>query len=258
MINGKSYIGKTVKNKFNERYPGGRWWEPPSNNYLINAAKKYGTENFKIEIIEENIINEEILNKQEIYYAYYYNSYRPYGYNLQACGTDKELKLIMAHVKLGRNYNKKENFTSKYKGVFWKKSANRWICQFNNLLLKKEKVADTEIEAAEMYDKVSLHLYGKDCFINFEEKRQEYLNENLKYYYENVILKNKKVKNTHQIKDHSHILKMITPLIWKMSIPNISKKINVRIKIIRYCIKKYNLETPPKHFWQKKENRDEK
>ena len=32
------------------------------------------------------------------------------------------------------------------------------------------------------------------------------------------------------------------PLLWEMSIPNISKELNVTIRRIQYCLEKYNIE----------------
>jgi len=45
--------------------------------------------------------------------------------------------------------------------------------------IKIKSEFDKGIEAAEMYDKVALYLIGKHCFINFEEKREEYLKSDL-------------------------------------------------------------------------------
>ena len=50
----KSYIGQSTKNS-------GRWWEKPSNSYLIRAAEKYGKENFEVEILRDDIKSVEEL-----------------------------------------------------------------------------------------------------------------------------------------------------------------------------------------------------
>jgi len=81
LINNKKYIGKT------SRKPNLRWNEHKCNafyeNYnfpLYKAMKKYGIENFKFEVIEDNIPLKE-LNKREEYWINYYNTYNGAGYN---------------------------------------------------------------------------------------------------------------------------------------------------------------------------------
>lgn len=86
-INNKQYIGQTmntlgerkkqhIQSAFNSRR------EPKS--YFHKAIKKYGEENFKWEIIENNIPNEK-LNERERYWIKFYNTYED-GYNLTEGG----------------------------------------------------------------------------------------------------------------------------------------------------------------------------
>lgn len=78
LINNKVYIGQTV-NTFNRRYCGGGvgverlLTTQKSNKHLINAIEKYGTNSFKVEIIEQCKTVEE-LNDQENYYIDLYDS----------------------------------------------------------------------------------------------------------------------------------------------------------------------------------------
>lgn len=77
-INGKIYIGQDSKN--NPDYYG-------SGTYLKRAINKYGKENFKKEIIEDNISNKQILNEREIYWIGKLDSRNPeIGYNLTIGG----------------------------------------------------------------------------------------------------------------------------------------------------------------------------
>ena len=46
LINGKIYIGQSIR-KFSKSYLG-------SGVKILNAIKKYGKENFKVEILEDN------------------------------------------------------------------------------------------------------------------------------------------------------------------------------------------------------------
>jgi len=252
--NNKSYIGQSV-HSFNIRYKGGKWWKYTHNEILKNAVNKYGIDSFTIEILKDDIENIEDLNKFESYYADMYNTYRPNGYNINGCGNnrfvDDVLKKQLSKARLGTDYQPKNKISSQYKGVYWKESKKSWLCRFHNNLLRKDKYASSEIEAAEIYDKVSLFLFGENCYINFEEKRYEYLKMDLKDFYENCFLQQKKKRNENYFKDHTELLEEIKPLIWSMSIPKIASLLSTTPKKVSYCIKKYNLETPPKNYWQK-------
>lgn len=86
-INGEAYIGQTTKETFKERYDGtGRWWKSTRNKHLKNAALYYGTVNFEVTILHDNIDSEEELNRLEIEYIKTYNTLHPSGYNYQAGG----------------------------------------------------------------------------------------------------------------------------------------------------------------------------
>ena len=94
---GKIYI---IKNTANDKVYVGqtitpleiRWKNHLSNAYNVDskdshsmiiylAMRKYGVENFYIEILEDNIPKNQ-LNKREAYWIKYYNSVRPNGYNI--------------------------------------------------------------------------------------------------------------------------------------------------------------------------------
>lgn len=93
LINNKIYVGQDTRN--NPKYLG-------SGNLLKNAIKKYGIENFKKEILEDDIDDINILNEKEIYWIKKLNSKRPNGYNLTdgGCGnlgyewTDEQRKTL--------------------------------------------------------------------------------------------------------------------------------------------------------------------
>lgn len=79
-INDKVYIGQTttdIKTRFNQHCKNSTL---KSRHYKIyNAIKKYGKENFYIEVLESDIgINK--LDEREIYYIEEYNSFKK-GYN---------------------------------------------------------------------------------------------------------------------------------------------------------------------------------
>ena len=252
-INGKSYIGQSIFN-FNKRYRGSDWLKYTHNPILKNSVNKYGVDNFDFEIIEDDVKDIDELNKLEIKYAEKYNTYRPNGYNIRGCGDNKfvddELKKHLSTFRIGTSYKPDNKKSSKYKGVYWKESKKSWMCRFDNNLISKIKFTNSEIEAAETYDKVALYLIGKHCFINFGEKREEYLKSDLEDFYKNVFLKTKEKRKDGYFKDDSELLELIKPLIWKMSVPKIAKELNVTPRQVTWCIKKNNLDTPGKNYWQ--------
>lgn len=79
-LNNKVYIGQTITNiktRFNQHCKNSTL---KSRHYKIyNAIKKYGKENFYIEVLESNIEIDK-LDEREIYYIEKYNSFKK-GYN---------------------------------------------------------------------------------------------------------------------------------------------------------------------------------
>jgi len=74
MINGKIYIGQTITNK--KAYYG-------SGDYFRRSLKKYGRNNFKKEILHDNIPSQVMLDYWEQFYILQYDSVSPFGYNLE-------------------------------------------------------------------------------------------------------------------------------------------------------------------------------
>lgn len=86
-INNKSYIGQSVNIKRRWRDEVNRSKDVNSVEYdkpLSRAFRKYGVDNFDFSIIEECPV--ERLNERESYWADYYNTYVPNGYNVATCG----------------------------------------------------------------------------------------------------------------------------------------------------------------------------
>lgn len=81
-INGKMYIGQKTSSVFlGERYLG-------SGKYLWRAINKYGSKNFKVELLEEVNGNQEDLDEREIYWISHYNAVESdMYYNLQKGGS---------------------------------------------------------------------------------------------------------------------------------------------------------------------------
>lgn len=81
-INGKIYIGQTTKT-LEERFQKHCWGTTLKDIYHFNMAikqaiKKYGKENFTIELIEQ--VEKDKLDEREVYWISFYNSYQK-GYN---------------------------------------------------------------------------------------------------------------------------------------------------------------------------------
>ena len=81
LINGKIYIGQSVDpmRRFSEHCRSCDYV-----SLIHQAIKKYGKENFKLEIIDQG----EDYNKKEKYWIKYYNSLVPYGYNIAEGGEE--------------------------------------------------------------------------------------------------------------------------------------------------------------------------
>ena len=78
----KKYIGQTCN-------PIRRWAEHKYKNNLAiqKAIDKYGSDHFKLQIIEENV-KQENLNNREKYWINFYNTYKGVGYNLCEGGSN--------------------------------------------------------------------------------------------------------------------------------------------------------------------------
>lgn len=82
-INNKVYIGQAYK--ISDRfYDHKRGYGISHNSAIDTAIQKYGEENFSFQILKE--CQKDELNYWESYYADFYNSYAPNGYNINKCG----------------------------------------------------------------------------------------------------------------------------------------------------------------------------
>lgn len=84
LVNGKRYIGKHTSSIFDESYHG-------SGVVFLKALKKYGSYNFKTEILEECFTIEE-LNDKEIYYIDKYGAVADNNYYNTSYGGESNSK----------------------------------------------------------------------------------------------------------------------------------------------------------------------
>jgi hypothetical protein len=86
----------------------------------------------------------------------------------------------------GKNY--RSDSANKYIGV--KKIDSGFACRVlisQSPKIRKSKNYKDEIEAAEAYDKIVLKVYGVEANLNFPEKREKYLKDDLNSFYENFL-----------------------------------------------------------------------
>lgn len=85
LINGKTYIGQTKQSLEQRDYK--HITQLNDNTYFHRAIKKYGRENFSLELVEDNIPL-DLLDEKEIYYIDYFQSFYTTGkgYNLTQGG----------------------------------------------------------------------------------------------------------------------------------------------------------------------------
>lgn len=85
-VNGKLYIGQTIY-PLSYRYTNHLSDARNGRGYaMASAIRKYGQDNFSIELVEE--CDENLLNDLEVKYIKQYNSMTPNGYNLTHGGDD--------------------------------------------------------------------------------------------------------------------------------------------------------------------------
>lgn len=229
MINGKSYIGKSkrIKRRFQEHVNGSVWRIAGKQSCISKAIGKYGIENFSFEILKECSSPEE-MNEKEFEFILEYDTISPNGYNLRLGIDNKsyihdETKKKISVTNQGIRHAKKENIGSQYIGVTTSLNKFRTCVRINRKI--KTKTYNSEIEAAEAYDKMVLFLYGANARINFEEKREEYLKEDLQQFYnsfiEHSIKKKSQYKFVSSTSKNKWIVKPYIPKHKKSDIPSI-------------------------------------
>lgn len=99
-INKKVYVGQTIRG-YRQRFSGHKSESRYVNRPLYNAFKKYGIDNFYVELLEDNIPYEQ-LDEREIYWIKFYDCVSPNGYNLSYGGyaykTEEERQIMRERV----------------------------------------------------------------------------------------------------------------------------------------------------------------
>ena len=114
---GKIYIGQTTK--FDERMNRYKKLHCKEQTRLYRSLLKYGYENHKIDVIEDNIDNMEDLNLLEKFWIKKYNSFNSkYGLNLRSGG---ENSLLSDETKRKMSESKKGKFSGELNPMFGRK-----------------------------------------------------------------------------------------------------------------------------------------
>lgn len=163
LINEKIYIGqttKTIEQRFKEHCK-----TTSGCRALKNAIKKYGSNNFSIEIIENcNSLDE--LNIREEYWIKHYNSLVPRGYNLQSGGgnhtvTEETRRLLS--IKTRGNNNP----------FYGKKHSSKTIEHLRKINTGKKQSEETIQKRANKELGELNHFYGKTHTIESRKKISE-------------------------------------------------------------------------------------
>lgn len=210
-INNKCYVGQTLYT-FYDRYHG-NWSKSTSNPILKQEVMKYGKNSFDIYILEDNIKTLKELNRLEEFHANQLNSYYPNGYNLDACGQNKQLseytKNKLATFRSG-NYIPKNKTSSKYMGVSYDPIHKKYECGFYNRKIKRKQYCETELDAAIKRDKIALYLFGNKIQLNFPELLNEYLKNDLEAEWKSFLAPKDKAfkRNSYKLPSKEHLEKM--------------------------------------------------
>lgn len=147
-INDKVYIGQTIQG-YKTRWKGHVYATKTEDKPLYNAMRKYGVENFHIELLEDNIPYEE-LDYKEVCYIEKYDCVRPNGYNISHGGgsyiNEKERERMRLRV-LGEN-NPMYGMCGELNPFYGKKlpeEARRTLSE--KAKLRYENMSDEEKEA---------------------------------------------------------------------------------------------------------------
>lgn len=148
LVNGKPYIGQT-KQTLNRRIGQ----HATADSYIGKAIRKYGWENFTVEVLEECETPEQ-LNERERFWIACFNCKHPNGYNLTdggdgSLGCTQETRDKMSAAQRGE----KNHFFGKHHTVETRaklkmaNSGKKILTSANTVQLQREKKLELEIMA---------------------------------------------------------------------------------------------------------------
>lgn len=202
LINNKIYIGLTTKPHLT-RFKEHKQLSKRSNYAIHQAMRKYGVDNFKIDIIESCNSLEDLVIR-ESYWIKTLDSMNPkIGYNMInqeqnfkilsddvklklsrsqieriSKLSDDEMKKIYMQTSIGKQGKLRDKKEIRYIGVYRTKH-NRFCCEIAYLKKRYRRTFLSVEDAAIAYDKLALFLYGDKARLNFSENVDKYLQEDL-------------------------------------------------------------------------------
>lgn len=201
-INQKIYIGRTTQSlqkRWSIHKAHSKYWKKyfkKSKSYLYASIDKYKIENFDIQEIDR-AVDFNSLVKLEAFYIKKFSSNNPhFGYNLIIDTYGKGLEFLDENIR--RKISAKSH-TNRHGGVTWDKTRNRWLMTFSFLNRSKiKKRFNKEEDAKICKDKLSLLFFKESAQLYYEEKRQEYLCEDLQKFYDELLINKKISKNRYK------------------------------------------------------------
>jgi hypothetical protein len=192
-INNKKYVGQTnakLQRRWNQHVNAANTPKCSSyGSYFSNALRKYGRENWDLEILVDNLQSREEAYKYEIeFIAKYQSNNSAFGYNSTEGGEGAEYwkkRLTETwqneeHIKKVKKCIRKKRKcgTNKYLGVLFVKQRQlyRGEVGLNNKKYYAEP-SDDLVLAAKRRDVLALRLLGSDAILNFKIEENELLNE---------------------------------------------------------------------------------
>lgn len=242
----KVYIGQTNSHRLNKnkyRFFGfeGRFKDHISealNNskknqctYLNNSIRKYGKENFSVDLVEICKISES--DEKEIQYIELYNSLYPNGYNLTKGGKN----FIINNINDNKILNKKLNDKKSKRGRDFGYAHN------------DETINKMKQYYADRKDDEKFQIKRKKCMSNtissfYEKKKIQYLSEQklllpLKQYIKPVYKKNTNIV-------HNYIIKINNKKIKILNNDTLKNKYNKLLDILNKSFENNNCNDIPK------------
>lgn len=201
----KSYIGKSMEYRFEYRIEQHK--NDNSDTHFARAKRKYGWDDFIIEIIEENIPKHKMSDREKYWISYFdtfnngYNStVGGEGGNTYAKKTKDEMKIIkekISKANKGSNNGNKGQYVGEKNGMYGKKHSSESKAKLSKALLGVKKPQG----------------HGSNVSKALKGKPKHYINYS-KFIYikkDNIIEKMKanEVKNKFNIKDYVELKKII-------------------------------------------------
>lgn len=197
LVNNKIYFGET-KRQINIRFKSHihdamckSKNRIPKCRLLARAILKYGKDNFSIEKLDFAPSKKEALEKESILIQQFDSTNPKIGYNLKRAGSGVECVSIETRSKTSKSHFKNYWHKKGSLGRGISPEGKYYTTRINFLGKRFSKTFRSIQEAKEAWDKMALYLHGEDIQLHFEDKRNDYLKEDLQIYFNSFILNQK-------------------------------------------------------------------